>query len=119
MSNRTVIALLGLFSAVIFVGISITSQYALLGILAGFITGLVNIQWLFQDAQKAVEQELHEALKAYHKSLFSRLGMVTLVVAITGRFRPEWLFSLVLGIAAGVIIPLIIAIRQQLKNGRG
>ncbi|NLI91035.1 MAG: ATP synthase subunit I [Peptococcaceae bacterium] len=119
MNSRSVIILLGSFSAAIFIGISLTNQYTLLGILIGFTAGLVNIQWLFRDAKKALDQELYVALKIYYKSLFSRLGMITLVVATIGRFRPEWLFYLALGIAVGVIIPLILAIRQQLMRGRG
>lgn len=119
MNSRAVIILLGTLSSALFLGISLTNNYALLGILIGFLTGLFNIQWLFRDANKALDQELYVALKIYNKSLFSRLGMVTLVVATIGRFRPEWLFYLAVGIAVGIIIPLISAIRQQLMRGRG
>jgi hypothetical protein len=119
MSSRAVIIFLGFSSAVIFIGIAFTNNYGLLGILAGIIAGLINIQWLFKDARKAIDQDLYMALKIYYKSLFSRLGMITLVVATIGRFKPEWLFYLAVGIAVGVIIPLILAIRQQLMRGRG
>lgn len=119
MNNRTVIILAGYTSAVFFLIIFFTSNYLLLGCIIGFLTGLFNILWLFRDAKRALDKELREALIIYHKSLFSRLGMVTLVVATIGRFRPEWLFYLALGIAAGVIIPMILAIRQQLRDGRG
>lgn len=119
MNNRTVIIVLGFVSTVIFMGIFFTGNDALIAILLGFCTGLFNIQWLFRDADRALDKELYVALRIYYKSLFSRLGMVTLVVATIGRFRPDWLFYLALGIAGGVIIPLIIAIRQQFMHGRG
>ncbi len=119
MNSRTAFTLSAAVTSVILIGISFTNNYAFWGILIGFFTGLVNIQWLFRDSQKAIEKDLYDALKIYYKSLFSRLGMVTLVVATLGRFRPEWLFYLALGITVGVIIPLILAIRQQLIRGRG
>lgn len=121
MNSRTVISVTGFFASLIFLAVFFTDNYGLLGILLGFITGLVNIQWLFKDARKAVDDELEAALRRYRRSLFSRLGMVTLVVAVMGKYRPEWLFYLTLGIAAGIIIPLILAIREQFlrENERG
>lgn len=119
MINRTIIVVAGFVASVIFLGIFFTGNYSLIGLLIGFGTGLFNIQWLFRDADKAINEELKEALKIYHKSLFSRLGMVTLVVAAIGRFRPDWLIFLVLGIAGGIIIPLLLIIRQKIKRERG
>lgn len=119
MNNRTVIILLGFVSSAVFFGIFFTSNTSLIGILIGFITGLFNIQWLSRDANKAIGEDMSIALRIYNKSLFARLGMVTLVVATIGRFRPEWLFYLALGIAVGIIVPLIIVMRQQLGSGRG
>jgi nicotinamide riboside transporter PnuC len=119
MKNRTALVLMGLVSSIIFFGISFTKNYALLGALIGFGAGLFNIQWLFWDANKALDQDIYAAVRIYRKSLFSRLGMVTLVVATVGRFRPDWLFFLALGIAAGIIIPLILAIKHQIYDGRG
>lgn len=119
MNSRTVIILAGYTSAAFFIIIFFTNNYCLLGFIIGFLTGLFNIQWLFRDAKRALDKELREALIIYHRSLFSRLGMITLVVATIGRFRPEWLFYLALGIAAGIVVPLILAIRQQLIDGRG
>lgn len=117
--SRTVIILSGIVSTATLLGVSFTGSVGLLGIIIGFFTGLVNIQWLFWDAGKAIDKELHVALRIYYRSLFSRLGMVTLVVAAIGRYRNEWLFFLVVGIAVGTIIPLILAIRQELVRGRG
>ncbi|MGI6451480.1 MAG: ATP synthase subunit I [Desulfitobacteriia bacterium] len=119
MKSRTALILWGIVSFPIFLGIAFTENYSWYGFLIGFSAGLFNILWLFRDAAKAIDQDLSMALRIYYKSLFSRLGMITLVVATIGRFQPEWLFSLALGIAGGVIIPLIIAIRNQLRSGRG
>ncbi len=119
MKNRTVLILLGFFSSAIFLGIYFTKNYSLLGALIGFSAGLFNIQWLFWDANKAIDKDIYSAVRIYRKSLFSRLGMVTLVVATVGRFRSDWLFFLALGIAVGIIIPLILAIKHQIYDGRG
>ena len=119
MSNRLAIILVCLISSGVFLGIFFTSNYNLFGLILGFITGLINIQWLSRDTKKVIDQEKFVALRIYSKSLFSRLGMVTLVVATIGRFRPEWLLFLALGIAGGIIISLILSIRQQIMHGRG
>lgn len=119
MNSRTVISLLGFASSVIFFGIFFTGNDSLVGILVGFSAGLLNHQWLYRDANKALDKELEVALAIYYKSLFSRLGMITLIVVAIWRFRPEWLFCLAVGIAGGVIIPLVLSIRQQLLRGRG
>ncbi|HHV64462.1 MAG TPA: ATP synthase subunit I [Peptococcaceae bacterium] len=119
MNLKTALMLWGFVSLPIFLGIALTANYVWYGFLIGFSAGLFNILWLFRDASKAIHQDLPMALRIYYKSLFSRLGMITLVVATIGRFQPEWLFSLALGIAGGVIIPLIIAISNQLRSGRG
>lgn len=119
MSNRLAIILVSLISSGILLGIFFTNNYNLFGLLLGFITGLINIQWLFRDTKKVIDEEKFVALRIYSKSLFSRLGMVTLVVATVGRFRPEWLLFLALGIAGGIIISLILSIRQQIMHGRG
>jgi hypothetical protein len=119
MSNRIIIILGGCGSSIIFLAIFWTNNYSLLGLLLGFITGIVNTQWLFRDSKKALNRELSGALKIYYISLFSRLGMITLVVATVARFRPEWLFYLAIGMVAGIIIPLILTIIKQvfLKGG--
>jgi len=119
MNNRTTSLLTTVLTLVIILGIYFTNNVNLLGILAGFLTGVFNVQWLFKDANKAIDQELSTAVKIYYKGLFSRLGMVTLVVVMVWRFQPDWLFYLALGIAGGIIIPLILEIRQQFLHGRG
>ncbi|KUO61978.1 MAG: hypothetical protein APF84_04920 [Gracilibacter sp. BRH_c7a] len=119
MSSRLAIILISLISSGVFLGIIFTNDYSPLGLILGFLTGLINIQWLSRDTKKAIDQEKFIALRIYFKSLFSRLGVITLIVATVGRFRPEWLLFLALGIAVGIIIPLILSIRQQIMHGRG
>ena len=113
MSHRSIIILMSTVGSATLLGIFFTSNYNYLGIIIGLITGLINIQWLSRDTKKAIDKDKTIAMKIYFKSLFSRLGMLTLVIVSVGRFRPDWLLFLGLGIAVGIIIPLILSIRQQ------
>ena len=117
--NRSTIFLISLVSVITLIGILFTKDSKYFGILLGFITGIVNIQWLFRDSKKVINQAKSVALRIYFRSLFARLGMITLIVAAVIRFQPDWLLLLVLGIALGITIPLILSIRQQYLNGRG
>jgi len=119
MNNRVINVLTGIFWAIVLIAIFITNNYALIGLLIGFQTGIINVQWLFRDISKALDMELSTALKKYHFSLLSRLGMITLVVAVISRFQPEWLYFFVWGIAMGIITPMILTIMQKIKRGRG
>ena len=119
MNNRTVIILIGFPVSAIFLGAAIFAKSELLGLLIGYITGVVNIQWLFRDTNKVIERHLKAALRKYYISLFSRLGMVTMVVVIVAKFRPEWLYLFVVGIIAGVFLPLVVIIRQYIRRERG
>lgn len=119
MTNRALLILTAIFALLISFAIIITGNNDLTGIFIGYLTGLSNVLWLARDANKAIDQELLQGLKIYYKGLFSRLGMVTLVVITVWRFHDAWLFYLALGIAGGIFIPLILAIRQQIERGRG
>ena len=119
MNNRNTFILACIAASGSMLAIYFTDNSNYSGFLIGFITGLINIRWLSRDTKKAIDEQKFTALRIYFRSLFSRLGMVTLVVAAVGRFRPEWLMYLALGIAAGIIIPMILSIRLQIKNGRG
>lgn len=119
MKNKTAMMLTGIVALAVTLGIYATGHNALTGIFIGFLTGLFNVQWLFKDASKAIGQDLTQALRIYYKGLFSRLGMITLVVVMVWRYQADWLFYLALGIAGGIIIPLILAIRQQILHERG
>lgn len=118
MTNRMAISLGGFVSSAIIFAIYFTNRYYLMGILIGFLTGLINIQWLNRDSRKALSKELKGALRTYYLSLFSRLGMITMVVVSVAKFKTEWLLYLAGGIAAGIIIPLIIAVwKHYLTEG--
>lgn len=120
MNNKTAFVISCLVTLAVCVWVFITENSGYFGFLIGFLSGLVNIQWLFVwDFNKAIKEEIHEALRRYLKSLISRLGMITMVMAAVWRYQPEWLFYVVLGITTGIIIPLIVTIRQQFVRGGG
>lgn len=119
MNNKLALALILLISLGITLGILFTSNFNYFGALIGLGAGFANIQWLSRDTKKAIDQDKLVALKIYFKSLFSRLGFITLIVVMVGRFKPDWLIYLVVGIAVGILIPLLISIRHQIVNGRG
>ncbi|UWG97188.1 ATP synthase subunit I [Dehalobacter sp. DCM] len=119
MSKRVFTILAGYVSSATLLVVYFTDKYQILGILIGFLTGLINIQWLFRDSRKVIDKDINGALRTYYLSLFSRLGMITMVVAIIFRFKPEWLPYFAGGIAAGILIPLSIALIQQRIHGRG
>lgn len=119
MSKRVLTILGGYSASAILLVVYITNNYQFLGVLIGFITGLINIQWLFRDASKVIDKDIRGALRTYYLSLFSRLGMITMVVAAVVKYRPEWLPYYAGGIAAGILIPLIIALIQQRTHERG
>lgn len=116
MSSRSALILaLSITSGICF-GIFFTNKLSLIAVLIGFLLGLLNVQWLFRDSKKVIEERIEQALKRYMLSLFSRLGIITMIVAIIGKYKPDWLFLLAAGIAGGVIIPLIMAIRQNITE---
>lgn len=117
-NSRITTIILGLVSSLVFFSVFFTGNYALLGLLAGFATGFFYILWLFRDAKKTADKELIAALSSYQRSFFFRLGVVTLIVALIGRYQSDWLLPLAIGIAVGITIPLIIAIREQLLKER-
>jgi len=120
MTAKTAKIISGFTTVGICLGIFFTKNYNLFGLLIGFLVAILNNQWLFRDARKAQDDpNVQAALVRYKKSLFSRLGMITMVVVVIGKYKNEWLLFLALGIAVGVIISLALATRQQLKNGRG
>lgn len=118
MNRRTAIILASLVTSGICFGILFTNYYPLLGFLIGFQIGLINIQWLFKDLRKVIDKDINSALRTYVLSLFSRLGLVTMIVVIIERYQHDWIFLLAVGIAVGVLIPLMLAIKQ-IKSGRG
>jgi len=119
MNNRSLLILSGYVTSAILLLAVIIDNYALLGALIGFLTGIFNFQWLHRDSKRIVKKDLKAALLVYYKSLFSRLGMITLVVATVGTFKPDWLLYLAGGIAVGVCLPLAWTMIKQHKTGGG
>ena len=106
-------------TACILLGIAITGQQSYLGSLVGYWAGFGYIIWIHHETQRSSELEIGSALKRMRRGLFSRLGMVTLVVVTVARFKASWLFSLAIGIATGVIVSFIIVAINKINGERG
>ncbi|NLM21225.1 MAG: ATP synthase subunit I [Peptococcaceae bacterium] len=119
MDSRTLTMVLGFPISVILLGTVFSGNNNLLGLLIGYVTGIINIQWLFRDANQVIERDIKQALKKYYISLYSRLGMITMVVVMVAKFRPERLYFLVIGIIAGIFIPLVVIVYHYLKREGG
>ncbi|NLO96720.1 MAG: ATP synthase subunit I [Peptococcaceae bacterium] len=119
MSSRTFIMILGFPSSAILLGAALIGNHIWLGLLVGYLVGIINIQWLFRDIKQVAGKDINLALRRYYISFYSRLGMITLVVVMVARFWSERLYCLVFGIIVGVFIPLIVIICQYLKHERG
>ena len=99
--------------------IAITGQQSYLGSLVGYWVGFGYIIWIYRETQRSSELEIHSALKRMRRGLVARLGVVTLVVVTVARFQASWLFSLAIGIAAGVILSFIIVAISKINGERG
>ncbi|ADY57541.1 ATP synthase I [Syntrophobotulus glycolicus DSM 8271] len=117
MSRRIAVILSSIVTSGVCFGILFTKYDPLIGFLIGFLTGMLNVQMLFRFTRKVMDKTMESALRAYMINLFSRLGFVSMVVAVVARFRQDWLLMLAGGIAVGVIIPLVLSIKN--KNERG
>jgi len=118
MSSRALTIVLGFAVCIVFLGAALTKNYNFLGVLVGFLTGLFYIQWLYRDVAKSIDKDIKAALRSYRVSLLSRLGMVTMVAAIICRFKPAWIYYFIPGIIAGVLLSLVIVIREK-QNAKG
>jgi hypothetical protein len=87
------------------------------GLFAGFSAGVLNNVLLERDLARVTEMELEQALRKYIRSLFTRLALVTTVMAFIWRFLPIWLFTAALGFAAGVVCSLVLVARGKMKGG--
>ena len=106
-------------TACILLGIAITGQQSYLGSLVGYWVGFGYIIWINRETQRSSELEIGSALKRMRRGLVARLGMVTLVFVAVARFQTSWLFSLAVGIAAGVIVSFITATIHTIHGERG
>jgi|SRR5680860_203855 len=105
-------------TACILLGIALTGHQPYFGSLVGYWVGFIYTQWIHRETQRSSELDVREALIRMRRSLFARLGMVTLVVVIVARFQESWLFSLAIGIATGVILSFIIVVINEIKAER-
>ena len=106
-------------TACILLGIAFTGHQAYLGCLIGYWVGFGYTFWIHRETEKSTELDINVALKRMRRSLMTRLGMITLVVVMVARSRSNWLFSLAIGIATGVIISFITVAIHKLHGERG
>ncbi|AHF08275.1 hypothetical protein [Desulfitobacterium metallireducens] len=115
--SKLVYLLLG--TSGLFLAMGMTHNEGLLGAIVGYWTSFLYTQWLYKNTQRNVELEISMAIRQMRRSFFARLGFVTLVVAAVGRYQKEWLFSLALGFALGLVVSLIVGIIEYMKAERG
>lgn len=115
--SKFVFLLLGTSGLLLAMGL--THNNSLLGAVLGYWTGFLYTQWLYKDTQNSAELEVSIAIRRMRRSFFKRLGFVTLVVAVVGRYQESWLLSLALGFALGLVVSLIIGIKEYVVAERG
>lgn len=115
--NNAIPLLIG--TSLLLLGIAVTGETSLLGTLLGYWSGFVYTEWLHRDTLRSVDVDVFSAIKRMRRSYFARLGMITLVVAAVGRYRMDWLFSLAIGIALGLVVFLVIGLKQIADSGKG
>lgn len=106
-------------TACILLGIAISGQQSYFGSLIGYWVGFGYVIWIQVVSKLSSGLDIHAAIKRMRRSLLERLGVVTLVVAVVARFQPSWLFSLAIGIVAGVILSFIIVATSMNNGERG
>lgn len=115
--SKSILLLLGT-SGLFFVMV-LTHKYSLLGVLLGYWTGFLYSQWIYKDTQSSAELDVPAAIRRLRRSFFARLGFVTLVVAVVGRYQKSWLFNLALGLALGLVVSLFVGVKEFMKSGKG
>ncbi len=106
-------------TSTLLLGVAFTGKTNLFGALLGYWLGFAYTEWLRRDTLRSVEEEVSTAIKRMRRSFSARLGMITLVVAAVWRFRADWLFTLALGIALGLVISLFVGLKQITKSRKG
>ncbi|AFM43467.1 hypothetical protein Desaci_4632 [Desulfosporosinus acidiphilus SJ4] len=106
-------------TACFLLGFAVLGHQAFLGSLIGYWTGFSYTIWVYRDTLKSSELDVGTAIRRMRRNFFSRLGVVTLIVAAVGRFHRSWLPSLALGIAVGLIISFITVAIQRIHLERG
>lgn len=115
--NKTVFLLLG--TSGLFFAVVLTHNNSLMGAVLGYWIGFLYTQWLHRDAKSSVKLDISAAVHRLRRSFLTRLGFVTLMVVIVGRYFKSWLFSLALGIALGLIVSFVFGVIEFIKGERG
>lgn len=115
--SKSILLLLG--TSGLFFALVLTHKNSLLGALLGYWTGFLYSQWLYKDTQGSAELDVPAAIRRLRRSFFARLGFVTLVVAVVGRYQKSWLFNLAIGLALGLLVSLFVGIKEFLRAERG
>lgn len=115
--NKTMFLLLG--TSALFFAVFLARNNSLIGAILGYWIGFLYTQWLHRDAQSSIKLDVSEAVQRLRRSFLKRLGFVTLMVAVVGRYYKSWLFSLALGIALGLIVSLVFGVIEFIKKERG
>ncbi|MHB1653173.1 MAG: ATP synthase subunit I [Desulfitobacteriaceae bacterium] len=106
-------------TVVLLVGITLTGRLDLLGAVLGYWLGFINLAWLHRDTLRSVDLDVRRAIARMRRSFFARLGVVTLFVVAIARWEKSWLLDFVFGIAAGLLISLLLYIRREIASGKG
>lgn len=104
-------------TACILFAIAVTGSQIFIGSLIGYWVGFVYTLWFHRETLRISELDIRTAHRRMFKNLMERLGMITLVVVAVARFQESWLFSLALGIVAGVFISFTVAILKKKERG--
>lgn len=116
-NKKLIVLLLG--TSVLFFVMALTHEFRLLGTLLGYWLVFFYIQWLQKVARSCLKLDVSVAIQRMRRSFFARLGFVTCVVAIVGRFQENWLFSMALGLALGLMVFLISDVMDYFHKERG
>lgn len=106
-------------TALWFLVVALTGSWSFLGGLIGYWWGFLNSAWLYRDSARSVDLDLLAALRNMRRSFFARLGMLTLVVIIVSRRQDDWLASLAVGFAAGLLVSLFSMFYGKIIGGKG
>lgn len=106
-------------TSALFLGVAFTGESALFGAILGYWIGFAYARWLHRDTLRSVDCDVNTAIKRMRRSFFTRLGMVTLAVAAVGRYQTDWLLTLAIGIALGLVVSLVVGVKQIVESGKG
>lgn len=113
--SKRIFLLLG--TSGLFLAMGLTHNNSFLGAILGYWTGFSYTQLLYKNTQSSIKFEISSAIRRMRRSFFARLGFVTLVVAAVGRYQEGWLFSLAMGLALGLVVSLILGIKEIVERG--